>query len=121
MTDLRQAAQQALHELDSLLHALLLGIPFYRKYGVRVSNAITALRTALEQQQAEPVQERITHITWDERGVRTVNGIPDDAPQRQWVGLTDTDFLEACRIAERGNYLLALQRIQIKLKEKNSD
>ncbi len=41
--------------------------------------------------------------------------------QRQWVGLTDEDFLEACQIAERGNYLLALQRIQIKLKEKNSD
>ena len=42
-------------------------------------------------------------------------------PQRQWQGLTDEDFLEACQIAERGNYLLALQRIQIKLKEKNSD
>ena len=35
------------------------------------------------QQQAEPVEEHITHITWDERGVRTVNGIPDDAPQQQ--------------------------------------
>ena len=41
-------------------------------------------------------------------------------PQRQWVGLTDEDFLEACQIAERGNYLLALQRIQIKLKERNN-
>ena len=40
-------------------------------------------------------------------------------PQRQWVGLTDEDFLEACQIAERGNYLLAFQRIQIKLKERN--
>lgn len=42
-------------------------------------------------------------------------------PQRQWQGLTDEDFLEACQIAERGNYLLALQRIQIKLKERNHD
>ena len=42
-------------------------------------------------------------------------------PQRQWVGLTDEDFLEACQIAERGNYLLAFQRIQIKLKERNHD
>ena len=25
----------------------------------------------------------LTRITWDERGVRTVNGIPDDAPQQQ--------------------------------------
>ena len=43
------------------------------------------------------------------------------AAQRPWVGLTDEDFLEACQIAERGNYLVAFQRIQIKLKEKNSD
>ena len=42
-----------------------------------------------------------------------------EPPQRQWVGLTDEDFLEACQLAERGNYLLAFQRIQIKLKEKN--
>jgi hypothetical protein len=42
------------------------------------------------------------------------------AAQRPWVGLTDEDFLEACQIAERGNYLLALQRIQIKLKERNT-
>ena len=42
------------------------------------------------------------------------------AAQRPWVGLSDEDFLEACQIAERGNYLLALQRIQIKLKERNA-
>ena len=75
---------------------------------------------AQPQQQAEPVQERITRIAWDERGVRTVNGIPDDASQRQWQGLTDEDFLEACQLAERGNYLVAFQRIQTKLKGKNT-
>jgi Fe-S-cluster containining protein len=42
------------------------------------------------------------------------------AAQRAWVGLTDEDFLEACQIAERGNYLLALRRIQTKLKERNT-
>jgi hypothetical protein len=41
-------------------------------------------------------------------------------PQRQWVGLTAMDFLEACQLAERGNYLLAFQRIQTKLKERNN-
>ena len=41
-------------------------------------------------------------------------------PEREWVGLTDEDFLEACQIAERGNYLVAFQRIQQWLKEKNS-
>ena len=40
--------------------------------------------------------------------------------KREWVGLTDEDFLEACQIAERGNYLRAFQRIQIKLKELNA-
>jgi hypothetical protein len=42
------------------------------------------------------------------------------AAQRQWVGLTDEDFLEACQIAERGNYLVAFKRIQTKLKERNT-
>ena len=39
--------------------------------------------------------------------------------KRPWVGLTDEDFLEACQLAEHGNYLVAFQRIQTKLKEKN--
>jgi hypothetical protein len=41
-------------------------------------------------------------------------------PPCQWVGLTDEEFLEACKIAERGNYLVAFKRIQEKLKEKNT-
>jgi hypothetical protein len=40
MTD-RQLMQQVLRELE--------GIPFYRKYGVRISNAITALQKRLAQ------------------------------------------------------------------------
>ena len=39
--------------------------------------------------------------------------------QRTWVGLTDGEFVEACQMAERGNYLVAFQRIQAKLKQKN--
>ena len=42
------------------------------------------------------------------------------AAQRPWVGLTDEDFLEACQLAEHGNYLVAFQRIQTKLKERNA-
>ena len=37
-----------------------------------------------------------------------------------WAGLTDEEFVEACQIAERGNYLVAFQRIQQLLKEKNT-
>ena len=40
--------------------------------------------------------------------------------QRPWQGLTDEDFLEACQLAEHGNYLVAFQRIQTKLKERNT-
>jgi hypothetical protein len=39
---------------------------------------------------------------------------------RPWVGLTDEEFLKACQLAEAGNYLVAFQRIQQWLKEKNS-
>jgi hypothetical protein len=40
--------------------------------------------------------------------------------RREWVGLTDEQFAEACRFAENGNYLVAFQRIQHWIKEKNT-
>ena len=152
MTDLRQAAQQALEALENS------SPDQYPEDAGVFYDTITALRTALEQQ-AEPVSHAVIAgalfdfmgwlTTRKERLVlsSTDNASPaadatkdfaemrglslDDArvqdwqnyttpPQRQWVGLTDEDFLEACQIAERGNYLLAFQRIQIKLKERNT-
>ena len=149
MTDLRQAAQQALEALIDA--ANVLSAPMF-------ADAVAALRTALEQQ-AEPVSMRMPKvgdrvicledeslgevvsltgggspdITFDDgtRGTYLLREFAElfgyaeqrqqqaEPPQRQWVGLTDEDFLEACQLAERGNYLLAFQRIQIKLKEKN--
>jgi hypothetical protein len=41
-------------------------------------------------------------------------------PQRPWVGLTEKQFAEAAQLAEDGNYLVAFQRIQQWLKEKNN-
>ena len=41
-------------------------------------------------------------------------------PKREWVGLTDEQFSEACRLAEQGNYLTAFRRIQAYLKENNT-
>ena len=41
-------------------------------------------------------------------------------PKLSWVGLTDDQFLEAARLAEDGNYLVAFQRIQQWLKEGNT-
>ena len=40
--------------------------------------------------------------------------------QRPWVGLTEAQFLEAVRLAENGNYLVAFVRIQDWLKEQNT-
>ena len=40
--------------------------------------------------------------------------------KREWVGLTEDQFLEASRLAEEGNYMVAFQRIQQWLKEKNT-
>ena len=40
--------------------------------------------------------------------------------QRPWVGLTEAQFLEATRLAENGNYLVAFVRIQEWLKEQNT-
>ena len=54
-----------------------------------------------------------------ERAVGYREGHRAALAQRTWIGLTDEDFLEACQIAERGNYLVAFQRIQAKLRSKN--
>ncbi len=40
--------------------------------------------------------------------------------QRPWAGLTEAQFLEATRLAENGNYLVAFVRIQDWLKEQNT-
>jgi len=90
-----------------------------------LARRIVALYTAPPQQQAEPVQERITHITWDERGVRTVNGIPDDAPHRTWVGLTDEEkknlaTAAGCTEDDDGHIVAEIFRLaEAKLRSKN--
>jgi hypothetical protein len=62
-----------------------------------------------------------TRIVTDANGRKHITNEPLlHPPQRTWVGLTDEDFLEACQIAERGNYLVAFQRIQAKLRSKNT-
>ena len=71
------------------------------------------------QQRAEPVQERITRIAWDERGVRTVNGIPDDAPQRPWLGLTDDEITELDMEISGRTMDECVRAIETKLKAKN--
>ena len=72
MTDLRQAAQQALEALEAITRSV------QSDHQAEIAeDAITALRTALEQQ-AEPVVDcpRCGHV----------------CSQRPWVGLTDEDW-----------------------------
>ena len=88
MTDLRNAAKQALEALEYL------DVTAEHRVDNQVAaKAIAALKRALAE---------------------------DISPQREWVGLTDEELLEAAKIAEKGNYLVAFQRIQQKLKEKNA-
>jgi len=74
MTNLRQAAQQALEALDDERYVT--------KY-THIVDAITALRKALEQ----PEQEPVAQIT--PPGPITQYTIPT---QRQWQGLTDEEI-----------------------------
>ena len=60
-----------------------------------------------------------------ERGCMGYDSRDGDTPvemsiHRPWVKLTDSQFLEAAQIAERGNYMVAFQRIQQWLKEANT-
>ena len=103
MTDLRQAAQQALEALEGLF-----GLPNqWESGGVAVwrlggsdapRQAITALRTALEQQ-AEPVacqscQDIGGNWAWKCNLCGEVDESREpEPPQRQWVGLTDEEIL----------------------------
>ena len=40
--------------------------------------------------------------------------------QKPFVGLTDEQYLEACQMAEGGNYMVAFQRIQQWLNDSNT-
>jgi len=96
--------------------------------------AITAIKEALTQTESnykkalevwldktEWVQETVKpHELGMHRADVLKQRIEEASPQRTWVGMTDEDFLEACQIAERGNYLVAFQRIQAKLRSKNN-
>ncbi len=63
---------------------------------------------------------RMTKTWFDGENIVTQEIPEAELYKREWVGLTNDEFLEACQFAERGNYLVAFQRIQAKLKERNT-
>ncbi len=102
MTDLRQAAQQALEALEDERYVT--------KY-THIVEAITALKAALEQ----PEQEPVAQIT--PPGPITQYRIPT---QRPWVGLTDDEAKEiySCIHGYDSDKRIA-RAVEAKLKERN--
>lgn len=86
----------------------------------------TKFYTTLPQQKVkgEPVAWIEHHkggdnLVWDDpSGERTP--LYTTPQQRTWHGLTNEQFLEACKIAEGGNYMVAFQRIQQWLMDSNT-
>lgn len=122
--DNKEVMQQALEALENERYVT--------KY-THIVEAIIALRTALEQPEQGPTCPECKAAVLYECVACSSNNYPPkpeqvvDCPrcghvcsQRPWQVLTDGEFLEACEIAERGNYLVAFQRIQTKLKERNT-
>jgi hypothetical protein len=104
-----------------------------RVEGERMTDMTEADYNALSQKQLaslkrdtrislEDAAVRATHKVMAELGEEAMKDEDDDIQvyQRPWVGLTEAQFLEAVRLAENGNYLVAFVRIQEWLKEKNT-
>ena len=60
------------------------------------------------------------HSNLGKQILRDIEGQPYHFAKREWVKLTNEQYLEACKIAEGGNYMVAFQRIQQWLKENNT-
>ena len=95
----------------------------------RLINVIGGM--ALAQPAQEPVAwadmnvtDRDVGLSWTPGQFHTqplyTNSPAAQPAQRPWVGLTQEQFTEAARLAEAGNHLVAFQRIQQWLKEKNT-
>jgi hypothetical protein len=86
--------------------------PLWRSYEKTINDAITAIKQAL----AADVQEPVATLF----GSLPVYDTPS-AAQRQWVGLTDEEIIEAAGIDGADTWLFeTAYAIEAKLKEKNA-
>lgn len=92
------------------LSALYDSIPGSPEWIATREQAAAAIQEVIDPSQLDLVRKR---YSFDRRGWK------HPAPRREWVGLTDEQFLEASQLAEDGNYMVAFQRIQQWLREKN--
>jgi len=117
-----EALRLALEALIEVRDANIRGLTLTQHY----HEAITAIKAALEAKD-EPVAEvtsetgaDITMSWWHEPALPMGTKLYTTPPQPTWVKLTNEQYLEACKMAEGGNYMVAFQRIQQWLKEKNT-
>ena len=93
------------------LSALYDSIPGSPEWIAKREQAAAAIQEVIDPSQLDLVSKR---YSFDRRGWKHTA-----PPKREWVGLTEEQFLEASQLAEKGNYMVAFQRIQQWLKEKN--
>ena len=132
MTDLRQAAQQALEALCSAVEpkngkVYARGFEPIDCYAMH-EQAIAALRTALEQQQAEPVCPECKAAVLYECIWCSSNNYPpqqqqaEPVAQREWVGLTPEEVLDLFDVNNvyGSKWVEFARTVESKLKEKNA-
>ena len=124
MTDLRQAAQQALEAMEGLFGSPEKwesgGVAIWRLGGSDAPRqAITALRTALEQQAEPPPEWPLIKNILAVFGLDAISFVAKwQAAQRQWQGLTDEDWAKVADMPDSFDQGVAWA--QARLKERNT-
>ena len=114
MTDqLRQAAQQALEALEAITRSV------QSDHQAEIAeDAITALRTALEQQAETPPEWPLIKNILAEYGLGAISFVAEfKAAQRPWVGLTDEDMNDPR--TQNFDFIYGARWAESKLKERN--
>ena len=124
MTDLRQAAQQALEAMEGLFGSPEKwesgGVAIWRLGGSDAPRqAITALKAALEQQAEPPPEWPLIKNILAVFGLDAISFVAKwQAAQRQWQGLTDEDWAKVADMPDSFDQGVAWA--QARLKERNT-
>jgi hypothetical protein len=86
-------------------------------YHPKIWEAITIAKQALAAP-VQPVCPACESIEWEGQPCQICQ--PTPAAQRQWVGLTDEDFIDLCEEASNFGTGGLIRHIEAKLKEKNT-
>lgn len=121
MTDLRQAAQMALEAMETCKETEWYNeddFALQQTYDeTKVATAITALRTALEQQAEPPPEWALIKNILDEYGLDAIAFVADwKSAQRQWVGLE----IEEVQDSYNADYQAQTRAVEKLLKERNT-